>query len=207
MSDKKPELSYGAQIRRNLIGVVIGAVILFAAYLIFTNIGGKDTEAAVTAPSAAPTQKSVIALDPTAKPTIEPAVLGGNGESFENEFGKPNRDDGMTWNYDNDRVQCFGYDHICINLRLQFEEPVQFDTALKDALKMSPKDAIETNRREALDEEAELKITYVEYMSESLKSEFEADQFTKGEPGSFLMIIKESKDGVFTVVMGLGNNP
>ncbi|WP_139994535.1 hypothetical protein [Paenibacillus paridis] len=73
MTDKKTELSYGAQIRRNSLRVLLGVIILLLIFVAIAYIvNNKGSQTASTVPSTAFTQKSVIAIDSTPEPTIEP---------------------------------------------------------------------------------------------------------------------------------------
>ncbi|KQN97604.1 hypothetical protein [Paenibacillus sp. Leaf72] len=159
-----------------------------------------------TSPSLEPSVEPTPSPSPSPSPEIGPAVLGANAVSFDKEFGERDNDDNDStmWTYDDGRIFCLGYDFTCVNLSIAFDR-IPLEEALAETLTMSPEDAVEVSRSDKTDDGTT--YTYVVYKSEMLAAQFDADSFGDSEPGTFLVILKADKDGVFSSVQALGNRP
>jgi hypothetical protein len=204
--------------------IITGTIIAFSA-VVLAACGNTDVEpkpnevksdvietennaANEPATSAEAPLTTTSAADETAQSEVGPAIVGASYDSFTNEYGKPNMDDDIMKNFDDNRLLCIGANN-CMVLTIAFGDGsgISLDEALLAVKQMLPADAVETNRSEKIESDIDLTTTYVEYMSEETAGKFDASEFIGSEPGSILAIVKANENGVFSAILTLGNNP
>jgi hypothetical protein len=175
------------------IGIV---VVMFATnYNSDDKTVSSDNVNSTPAPSNAAPQNSEIPV----------AVLGEPLSSFDKVLGKANINETFH-RYKDDYVLVMPIDDVAYNITVQFEatdaKRRTVDEALKIAKEFIPSDAVEVKQWQV-----EQGKDVIQYESKSIVDNFDKILFGESPAGTFIVIVKSDNDGVFSLVIGPGNNP
>ncbi|MFB5673568.1 hypothetical protein ACE3NQ_13490 [Paenibacillus terreus] len=142
------------------------------------------------------------------KPRLAWVGIGTDLSSFEQAYGASSSDpDDIFISYSNEKYLCMVLDNKCTNLTINTDAG-SIDETINEVKTMSPPDAKEVKRYELKDNSTDYLRTVVVYNSDTLSKSFDQTAFGDAEPGTFIAIFKSNQaQGVFAIVLGLGDNP
>lgn len=209
-------------------------LLLLVASVIITACGSttESINKSTTPPKISqPTSEVVKVIQPTVTPTPVPAskpipvstpapasasptqniekpvaALGEPITSFDAVYGEPNADVAVFHRYKDDYLLIIPMNDLAWNISIQFEATTVKNRTREEALEIAkefiPSDAIEVKEYQV--EEGKDVIVYE---SASLAKKFDKEIFRENKPGTFIVMLKSDKNGVYTVITAPGNNP
>ncbi|URJ43641.1 hypothetical protein MF628_003274 [Paenibacillus polymyxa] len=156
--------------------------------------------------------------------TIEPLItkaggLGDTKETIEHLRGadENGQDASISFYQNNSFLAIYAEDDVtkkntALNVTLSFEATDTPKRSVKEAIREAssviPSDAVKVKEYK-VDEERDVIHYESKLLSERLKGWYELDAANNPEsvPGTFIVILNHDEEGIFSVVVGVGNNP